>query len=98
MWRVQLMTSKLDFKRIEALRKHLLISKTSMAKLYKVSRMTYHSWCKGRNITPNNTIKVSEITKALLFIMAEEGWPNSKVYEMDDAQRYERLAELLEAM
>jgi DNA-binding XRE family transcriptional regulator len=43
------MTPKpLDFRKVEALRKHMLLTTSDMSELLKVSRMTYYGWVKGK--------------------------------------------------
>lgn len=89
------MTNDIEFTKIEALRKHLLVSKVSMAKLYGVTRMTYYNWCNGKRMNKTNRQRIVDTTKKLLYVMSAHEWPNSTVYEMSDTERCERLEELL---
>ena len=40
----------LDFKKVEALRKHMLLTTSNMAELFTISRMTYYGWVKGKPV------------------------------------------------
>jgi DNA-binding XRE family transcriptional regulator len=44
----------LDFKKVEALRKHMLLTTSNMATLLEVSRMTYYGWVKGKPVRRKN--------------------------------------------
>lgn len=91
--------SDIDFDKIEALRKHLLISKRSMAKVYGVSRMAYYNWCKGKTQPKNKTLEgVIMTTKKLLRVMTDHDWPDSKVFEMGDEERLDALRLLIAEM
>ena len=48
----------LDFKRVEALRKHMLLTTGNMAEILEVSRMTYYGWVKGKPVRRKNDERV----------------------------------------
>jgi len=84
----------LDFTKVEALRKHMLLTTGNMAELFAVSRMTYYGWVKGKPIRQKNDDKVREILRKLLSLMSE-GWPQPEVIALEQKYRFQRLLEIL---
>jgi DNA-binding XRE family transcriptional regulator len=84
----------LDFTKVEALRKHMLLTTGNMAELFDVSRMTYYGWVKGKPIRQKNDDKVREILRKLLSLMSE-GWPQPEVIALEQKYRFQRLLEIL---
>ena len=64
----------LDFKKVEALRRHMLLTTSNMAELLGVSRMTYYGWVKGKPVRKKNDERVRDMLRKLLVTM-ENGWP-----------------------
>jgi DNA-binding transcriptional regulator YiaG len=90
------MTPKpLDFGRVEALRKHMLLTTSDMAELLGVSRMTYYGWVKGRALRKSNDAAVRVMLKRLLAVMTDHGWPMPEVIASTQKQRKERLLAIL---
>lgn len=90
------MTPKpLDFAKVEALRKHMLLTTSDMAELLGVSRMTYYGWVKGKPLRKSNDESVRKMLKRLLAVMTDHGWPPPEVIAADQKQRKERLIEVL---
>lgn len=85
----------LDFTKVEALRKHMLLTTRDMAELLGVSRMTYYGWVQGKPLRAANQTHVKLMLKKLLAIMTEHGWPMPEVIASTQKQRKERLIELL---
>jgi len=85
----------LDFTKVEALRKHMLLTTSDMASLFGVRRMTYYCWVRGKELRKSNDATVRVLLKRLLNIMVEEKWPTPDVIAMEQPQRKERLDELL---
>ena len=84
----------LDFTKVEALRKHMLLTTGNMAELFDVSRMTYYGWVKGKPIRQKNDDKVREILRKLFSLMSE-GWPQPEVIALEQKYRFQRLLEIL---
>jgi DNA-binding transcriptional regulator YiaG len=84
-----------DFTRVEALRKHMLLTTKDMSELLGVSRMTYYGWVNGKAIRKSNEESVKTMLRKLLTIMTEHGWPMPEVIAADQKQRKARLEELL---
>ncbi len=85
----------IDFVKVEALRKHMMLTTDNMARLFGVSRMTYYGWVKGKPLRKANDGMVRTVLKRLLSIMIEDKWPTPDVIAMEQPQRKERLDELL---
>lgn len=85
----------IDFTKVEALRKHMLLTTDNMASLFGVSRMTYYGWVKGKPLRKSNDTTVRAMLKRLLSVMVEDKWPPPEVIAMEQPQRKERLDELL---
>lgn len=90
------MTPKpLDFAKVEALRKHMLLTTSDMSELLGVSRMTYYGWVRGKPLRKSNDEAVRVMLKRLLAVVTDYGWPMPEVIAADQKQRKERLLELL---
>jgi DNA-binding XRE family transcriptional regulator len=85
----------LDFSRVEALRKHMLLTTTDMSELLGVSRMTYYGWVKGKPLRKTNDESVRTMLRKLLAVMTEHKWPMPEVIASDQKQRKERLDAIL---
>lgn len=86
----------LDFAKVEALRKHMLLNVGQMATVLKVSRITYNAWVKGGPIRRSNDKTVREKLRTLLAVMTKEQWPTPHVIAMTGPQRLETLLEVME--
>ena len=89
------MTKPLDFTKVEALRRHMLLSIRDISMVLGVSRMTYYGWLKGKPLRKSNAAKVREKLRQLLDIM-KEGWPQPEVIALESVARRQRLLELLD--
>jgi len=85
----------LDFGKVEALRKHVMLTTTDMAKLLGVSRMTYYGWVKGKPMRKSNDAVVRSMLRRLLLLVTEHGWPSPEVIAMDSKQRAQHLNQVL---
>jgi DNA-binding XRE family transcriptional regulator len=84
----------LNFTKVEALRKHMLLTTGNMAELLGVSRMTYYGWVKGKSIRKKNDEKVRDTLRELLAVMSD-GWPQPEVIAIEQKERFQRLLEIL---
>lgn len=87
----------LNFSRVEALRKHMLLTAQDMAVLLGVSRMTYYGWVRGKPLRKTNYDAVKTMLRRLLAVMTDHGWPMPEVIAAEQKQRMEHLVELLNA-
>lgn len=85
----------IDFTKVEALRKHMMLTTNDMASLFGVSRMTYYGWVRGKVLRKTNDETVRIVLKQLLSIMVEDKWPTPDVIAMEQKQRKERLDECM---
>ena len=81
----------IDFTKVEALRKHMMLTTNDMASLFGVSRMTYYGWVRGKVLRKANDETVRTVLKQLLSIMVDDKWPTPDVIAMEQKQRKERL-------
>lgn len=89
------MAKPLDFSKVEALRRHMLLSVRDISMVLGVSRMTYYGWLKGKPLRKSNDAKVREKLRQLLEIM-KDGWPQPEVIALESVSRRQRLLELLD--
>lgn len=85
----------LDFNKVEALRKHMLLTTSDMAELLGVSRMTYYGWVRGKPLRKSNDESVRVMLRRLLAVMKDHGWPTPDVIASSQKQRKERLISIL---
>ena len=85
----------LDFSKVEALRKHMLLTTADMADLLGVSRMTYYGWVRGKPLRKANDEVVRAMLRKLLDVMTTHHWPMPEVIAATQKQRKERLLEIL---
>lgn len=87
---------KVDFSKVESLRRHMLITASQMAELFRVSRMTYYSWVRGKTVPRGVHRKtVRTVLKKLLDIMVTYNWPPPEVIASESKDRFARLQALL---
>lgn len=86
----------LDFRKVEALRRHMLLTISDFAGLLGVSRMTYYGWVRGQPLRQANDEKVRVMLRRLLTTMTEHYWPTPEVIAATQAQRLELLKAVLE--
>jgi DNA-binding XRE family transcriptional regulator len=85
----------LAFGRIDALRRHMLLTKTQMARLLGVSRVTYHAWEKAGGPSRRSIMYARAVLKELLRVMVEHEWPTQTVVAMDQEDRLIELQKLI---
>ncbi len=91
------MTPKpIDFAKVEALRRHMLLTTTDMAKLLGVSRMTYYGWVRGKALRKSNDETVRTMLRRLLAVMTDHAWPMPEVIAAGQPQRFARLKQILD--
>ena len=88
--------NSIDFTKVEALRKHMLLTVQDICDLFGVTRATYYIWLRGKPIRKTNDAVVRAVLKRLLAVMTQHSWPMPEVIASDQKQRKERLHQLLE--
>ena len=83
------------FAKIDALRRHMLLTHTQMARLLGVSRVTYYNWRSAGRPAERNMPKTRAILKDLLRVMTEHEWPTPAIVAMDQDARLLELQKLV---
>lgn len=86
---------RVSFDKIDALRRHMLLTHTQMARLLGVSRVTYYNWKKVGHPAERNVTKTRAILKELLRVMLEHEWPSPAIVAADQDQRLIELQKLI---
>jgi DNA-binding XRE family transcriptional regulator len=84
----------LDFTKVEALRKHMLLNTTQMSKFLGVSRVTYSGWTKGKPIRKGNDAKVRIALRKMFVVIESHQWPMPEVIGMVPKDRFDTLLEM----
>lgn len=92
------MPNVLDFSKVEALRKHMLLTTTDMSELLGVSRMTYYGWVRGKPLRKSNDESVRHLLRQMLTLIRDHSWPPPDVIAAEQRQRKERLVAMLDQM
>lgn len=89
------MTTRIEFTKVDTLRRHMLLTNEGMAKILKVSRQTYHNWVNGASYpAPNKEARARSTIKKLLTIVHEMNWPDGDVILASNEERIEMLLAL----
>lgn len=88
-------SKRLAFDKIDALRRHMLLTHTQMARLLGVSRVTYYNWKRAGAPADRNAAKTRATLKELLRVMTEHEWPTPEVVAMDPDDRLIALQKLI---
>lgn len=83
------------FEKIDALRRHMLLTHTQMARLLGISRVTYYNWKSVGHPAERTVTKTRAILKDLLRVMVEHAWPTPAVVAMDQDDRLIELQKLI---
>lgn len=93
---VQTTAKPLDFEKIDALRRHMLLTVDSFVKLAKTSRVSYYNWMKGQPIRPTTAARVRKVVRSFAELASDGAWPNAAVYVATQAERLKMMQETLE--
>ncbi len=88
----------IDFNKIDALRKHMLLTVDSIVKLYGVTRVSYYGWLKGGGMHKTTAAKIRRITRKLVACVSMHNWPNPAVFQASQSERLKMLEELLSSL
>lgn len=81
--------------KIDALRKHMLLTVDSMCIVFNVSRVSYYNWLKGKSMRKKTADTIRRIVRKLVIIISQYDWPNPSVYVANQPQRLKMLQKLL---
>lgn len=85
----------ISFEKIDSLRKHMLLTRTQMAQLLGVSRVTYYNWKARGSVTPRNVVYARKVLKEVLRVMVDHEWPSPNVVALESDDRYAELLKLI---
>jgi ACT domain-containing protein len=88
----------ISFARIDALRKHMLLSKTQMVRLLGVSRVTYYNWRDMGHLPTRGSGYTKKVLREMLRVMVEHEWPTPTVVAMTPDERLEELQRLIKVV
>jgi len=95
---VQPQSSAIDFDRVEYLRKHMLLTVTSMAILLDVSRPSYYVWLKGGRVSRKNAAAIRKTMRSLATLVTANLWPDETALVSNQAGRLASIKSLLEKL
>ena len=87
---------KIEFGKVEVLRKHMLLTVEQISELFDVTRMTYYGWLKGKAMRRVNEYKVRRVLKQLLNVMNQHEWPTPEAIGAGSKQRFLILKQLID--
>lgn len=87
-----------EIDKIEALRKHMLLTVDSMVKLYGITRVTYYNWLRGKAMRKSMAEQVRKVTRQLVTCVSKYNWPYDAVFVANQAERLKMLQDLVETL
>lgn len=88
----------LDFEKVDALRKHMLLTVDSMCDILGTSRVSYYNWLKGSKVRKTKADKLRKIIRSMVTCVSRNLWPNPAVFVANQETRLVMLKELLEKL
>lgn len=88
----------LDFAKLDALRRHMLLTVGSMVAILGTSRVSYYNWLKHGIKRKKTAEKIRKIVRSLVVCVSQHNWPDEAVFVANQAQRLKMLQELLEKL
>ena len=84
-----------DFAKVDALRKHMLLTVESMVILLGTTRVSYYNWLKA-GIKRKKTLEhVRKMVRSMVTLVSNDQWPNPAVYVANQPERLKMLQDLL---
>lgn len=88
----------LDFAKVDALRKHMLLTVGSMVVLLGTSRVSYYNWLKTGIKRKKTSDQIRKAVRKLVAVMTESGWPNEAAYVANQSERLTMLQEMIKEL
>lgn len=86
----------LDFNKIDALKKHMLLTTDALCVLLGCSRVSYYGWLlHGVKPRPKMAERIRKVVRELVTAVSQHNWPSPKVFVASPAERLILLQELL---
>lgn len=86
----------IDFEKIEAVRKHMLLTVNSLVTIFGTTRVSYYNWLKGGKMRKATADHIRKVTRKLLTVMTQHGWPYDLVFVASQPERLKMLQDLIE--
>ena len=87
-----------DFGKVDALRKHMLLTVESMVDLIGTTRVSYYNWLKS-GIKRKKTVEhVRKVVRTLVVVISERNWPYDAVFVANQAERLAMLKEIINSL
>jgi len=87
---------RIDFAKVESLRRHMLLTVRDLTNILGVSRTTYYGWLSDKPVRKSSEASIRVKVRHLLLVMSEHNWPSPEIIGLEPKQRVERLIALLE--
>lgn len=88
----------IDFAKVDALRKHMLLTVASMCVVLGSSRVSYYGWLKGTIPRAQTTKHIREVVRKLVSCVHFHSWPGPAVFVASQPERLIMLQELLKSL
>lgn len=88
----------LDFAKVDALRKHMLLTVGSMVVLLGTSRVSYYNWLKHGIKRKKTSEQIRKAVRTIVAAVAQSNWPNEATYVANQSQRLEMLQEMIKEL
>ncbi len=88
----------LDFAKVDALRKHMLLTIESMVVLIGTSRVSYYNWLKHGIKRKKTSEQIRKAVRTLVTVIAKNNWPNEVAYVANQKQRLEMLQDMIKEL
>lgn len=88
----------LDFAKVDALRKHMLLTIESMVVLIGTSRVSYYNWLKHGIKRKKTSEQIRKSVRTLLTVIDKNNWPNEMAYVANQKQRLEMLQDMIKEL
>lgn len=85
----------IDFQKVEALRRHMLLTVKDICMFFGVSRETYYNYMKGSYPRLKQEEKLRSSIRELLYAMTEHSWPMPDVIAAMPRDRYAMLLKVV---
>lgn len=85
----------IDPKKIDALRRHMLLTVASICTIFGTSRVSYYGWLKGTGMRDTTAKRIRDIMRKLVSCVSHYNWPDPAVFVASQAERLIMLQDLL---
>lgn len=94
----QLVSKPVDFAKVDALRKHMLLTVASMCTLLGTSRVSYYGWLDGVVPRDKTAKHLREMLRKLTAVITFHNWPGPVVFVANQKERLVMLQDILKEL